>query len=55
LSIQKVTGTCNLMAATEQPGEKSIDLLVKRNKAGRILFLYSTIVEKPQIPVITAQ
>jgi hypothetical protein len=29
---------CNLVAAaTEQPEERSIDLLMKRNKAGRFL------------------
>jgi hypothetical protein len=29
----------HLMAATEQPEEKSIDLWMKRNKAGRIILV----------------
>lgn len=31
----------HLMAATEQPEEKSIDLWMKRNKAGRIILVQS--------------
>jgi hypothetical protein len=51
LSIQKY------LATTEQREEKSIGLLMKRNRAGRILLLRSTErveKQKPQIPVINA-